>query len=359
MKISLLIPEMDIGGVEQGTYDLAKGFVKKGHTVFILSSGGRMLFSLEKYGIKTEYFSFDKKNFFSFIRCLRKLRRHIEKEKVDIIHARSRFPAWIAYFVSKNYERVHFVTSIHGFYKKYFYSKVMVKGERVIAVSEQLKKYAIDFLKGDERKIRIVYNGIDFEPLKKIKKQTHPEFIIGGIGRFTKVKGFQYILSACKRLEDEIPNLKILLVGEGRYKSILEEMAKKYKINIEFQKGTPFEFLPVMDLLIAPHENPESSKEKENIWIGRSAIEAQFFGIPIITTMGNLNRGEVLIGKKGIYIPPKDIEALSKAILHVYKNYSDLKDIIENAKTFAKENFTVDKMVEKTLSVYQELVSER
>jgi len=356
MKISLLIPEMNVGGVEQGTFDLAKEFVKKGHTVFVLSSGGKMLPPLEKYGVKTEYFPFNRKNLFSFIICLRKLKKHIKREKVDIIHARSRFPAWVAYFTSKKHNKSHFVTSIHGFYKKYFYSRVMVKGERIITVSDALKEYAINFLKGNEAKIRIIYNGIDFEPFKEIQKQSHPEFIVGAVGRLTKIKGYQYILYACKDLKKKIPNLKILLVGEGNYKSILVEIAKKNQIDVEFKSGKSFEFLPIIDLLVAPHENPEYSDEKDNIWIGRAAVEAQFFGIPIITTMGNLKKGDILRGKMGIYVPPKDVEALSKAIFYVYQNYSDLKDIIERAKIFVKENFSVDKMVERTLNVYEELL---
>ena len=356
MKIALLVPEMNLGGVEQGTFDLAKGFVERGHTVFVLSAGGKMLPSLEKYGVKTVYFPFHKKNIISFFLSLWKLEELIKRENINILHARSRFPAWVGYFASRKINKVHFITSIHGFYKKRFYSQIMGKGERVIAVSNSLKKYAVKYLKVDEKKIRVVYNGINVEEFKNLKKIKHDEFTIGCIGRLTQVKGFQYVLPAVARLKNRIKNLKVIIVGEGRLSGYLKKMKEKLNLDmVYFKKGKAKEYLPYIDLLISPRIEPEDLHE-EKIWIERTGVEAQIAGIPVITTAKGIKKGSFIIGEYAIFVSPQDIEGLEKSIFYSYQNYSKLIPLIEKAKKYAIENFSVDKMVEETLKVYEELV---
>ena len=352
MKIALLVPEMNIGGVEQGTYDLASGFIKRGHKVFLFSAGGKMVPELENRGVNYIYFPFHKKNPLTFALSVRELRKIIRREKIDIIHARSRFPAWAGYYACKNLNNSHFVTSIHGFYKKKFYSKIMIKGERIIVVSNSLKNYAIKYLKGDEKKIRVVYNGINVEDFKNLKKNKHNEFIIGCIGRLTRVKGFQYVLLAIANLKEKIKNLKLIIVGEGELSNYLKRMKEKLNLDmVYFKKGKAKEYLPLLDLLIAPHLEPEDLSS-EKFWIGRAGVEAQIAGIPVITTSKGVKKGEFITGNYAIFVAPEDIEGIANAVLFCYQNYSSLSTLVEKAKKYAIENFSVDKMVEETLKIY-------
>lgn len=355
MKIAILVPEMNVGGVEQGAFDLAKGFNEKGHTVFLISAGGKMLPSLQKSGIRIIYSPLHKKNIFSFFISLKILKKLIKEEEIDIVHARSRFPAWVAYFACKKQKNAHFVTSIHGFYKKKVYSQIMGKGERVIVVSNSLKKYAIEYLKVDEKKIRVIYNGVDVKPFKDLNKIPHDEFIIGCIGRLTQVKGVQYVLPAVAGIRDKIKKLKVLIIGEGEMLDYLKSVKEKMSLKmVEFKKGRASEFLPKIDLLIAPHVDTESISEKK-FWIGRAGVEAQISGVPVITTAKGIEKGDFTVGEYNLFVPPRDIQGLERAIIYVYNNYQNLKPMIEKARHFAIENFSVDKMVEDTLKVYEEL----
>ena len=230
------------------------------------------------------------------------------------------------------------------------------KGERVIAVSNSLKEYAIKYLKVDEKKIRVVYNGINVEEFKNLKKNKHEEFTIGCIGRLTKVKGFQYVLPAIANLKEKIKNFKVIIVGEGELSDYLKKM--KEKLNLEmvyFKKGKSKEYLPYIDLLIAPHLEPEGISE-EKFWIGRTGVEAQIAGVPVITTAKGVKKGSFIIGEYAIFVSPQDIEGLEKSIFYSYKNYSKLLPLIEKAKNYAIENFSVDKMIDETLKVYEELL---
>jgi len=356
MKIALLVPEMNVGGVEQGTYDLASGFIKMGHKVFLFSGGGKMVPELENKGVNYIYFPFHKKNLLTFTLSVKELRKIIKRKKIDIIHARSRFPAWVGYYACKNLNNAHFITSIHGFYKKRFYSKIMVKGERIIAVSNSLKKYALDFLGADEKKIRVVYNGINIDEFKNLKKIKHNEFIIGCIGRLTRVKGFQNVFFALRKLKGKIDNIKVIIVGEGDLFEYFKKLKEDMKLDIvEFKKGRAKEYLPLLDLLLAPHLEPEGIRE-EKFWIGRAGVEAQIAGIPVITTAKGVKKGEFIPGNYAIFVAPEDIEGLTKGILYSCQNYSKLTSMIEKAKNYAIENFSVDKMVEETLKVYKELI---
>ena len=151
MKIALLVPAMDLGGVEQGTFDLACGFQKVGHQVLVISGPGRFIPLLQQKGIRWYPVPMQRKNPFNFCRALRKIKRILSEEKPDIIHSRSRFPAWLANFAAGSCTG-HLVTSIPGFHHNRQYSRIMGRGERVIVISEGLKDYAVEFLGADKER---------------------------------------------------------------------------------------------------------------------------------------------------------------------------------------------------------------
>ncbi len=214
-----LLPELDEGGVEGETIDLAVYLAKKGHKSIVISGGGRLVPLLEESGgIHILWPYIGEKS----IRCFQyilKLKHFLLKENVDILHLRSRLPAWIGYFAWKllpEQKRPSLITTFHGFYSINAYSAIMTKGERVAAVSETIKSHIQENYKIAERKIRLVHGGFDgdeFSPDKiskdriralekdwNISSQTRPVILLPG--RLTLWKGQDVFIDSLALIKD-------------------------------------------------------------------------------------------------------------------------------------------------------------
>ena len=369
MKIALLVPAMDIGGVEQGTFDLACGFQKLGHQVLVISGPGRFIPRLQEKGIRWYPVPMERKNPFNFYRVLVKVKRVFAEEKPDIIHSRSRFPAWVAKFAVGSCAG-HLITSIHGFHHNRWYSRIMARGERVIVISEGLKDYAIRFLGADKEKIRVVYNGFDFKPFLtptlpspsrgRNKDEMVREFTVGAVGRLTAVQGFRYLLKAIVMLSPDFPELKVILIGSGPEETALKNLAAELglKQKISFLKGQAADYLSSFNLMVVPNLTPEPRPENGPFWSRRTGAEAQVAGVPVVTTMSGLAAGTFEIGETNIFTAPCDPLGLSRAIKYAVTHPTEIRELAEKAKKTALEHFSLDRMVNRTLSVYQELLSQ-
>ncbi len=352
-----MLPEMHLGGVEEGTFDLACGMKRMGIEVTIISGPGSYIPLMEKENINWFNLPTNKKTPVIFWKSLKVLQKLIADEKPDILHCRSRFPAWIGYYaLSSKQQKTKFVTSIHGFYGSSFYSKIMGKGERVIVISDTLGEFAIKKLGADPHRVRVVHNGIRFEPYINLSYKKHSGFIIGCIGRLTKLKGFQYLIQAVAIAKQNVPNIKIHIIGDGPYKKNLEYLGKKLGVTTLFLKGRASDFLPEIDLLVAPHIETETLKKNIIPWLGRSVYEAQLAGIPVLTTLNGIEKGTFIKTKTELLTAPCDIEAMAKAIIFVIQNPEESKHIATNGKEFVMNHFSIQQMVEKTVQVYQELL---
>lgn len=150
MNILHLVPAMESGGVETGTVDLALALKKLGHTVVVISNGGRLVKLLEGGGITHIRLPIHKKSPLSLF-LVPEIARIIKSHEIDIVHASSRVPAWIGFLTCK-LAGVKFVTSCHGFYSKHFFSHVMGWGELVMVISKTVEKKDDRGFWGPERK---------------------------------------------------------------------------------------------------------------------------------------------------------------------------------------------------------------
>lgn len=163
LTVVQILPALASGGVERGTLEVGAYLSSKGHRSIVISSGGRMVERLEKEGSEHVAWPIGKKSILT-LKLVRRLRKFLEKEKVDILHVRSRFPAWIAYLAWKEMNpktRPRLVTTVHGPYSVSPYSEVMTKGERVIVISEMIRTYVTSQYKTNANKLRLVYRGVD------------------------------------------------------------------------------------------------------------------------------------------------------------------------------------------------------
>ena len=169
MKILQILPRLDYGGVEIGTVDLAQELIERGHKAYVISAGGELVGKLVKSGVIHYELPVNKKSIKTLF-LIRKIRAIIEKEGIDIVHARSRIPAWVAYFATRK-SNAKFVTTCHGYYSKHVISRVMGWGERVIVISRVVDRRMIEDFGVSQERIRLIHRGL------KLKK-----YSFNGIG---------------------------------------------------------------------------------------------------------------------------------------------------------------------------------
>jgi lipopolysaccharide heptosyltransferase II len=359
MNILQILPELNVGGVETGTLDLAKYLVRLGHKAVVISNGGRLLKELESVGAIHYQLPVHRKSIFMLIRMIPRIAEIIKKEKIDIVHARSRVPAWSAYFASRR-TRTTFITTCHGYYKKHPFSQVMGWGKRVIVLSNIIARHMLDDFGVPHERIRLVPRSVDLEKFKFISpdKKRKEEFNVGIIGRITPLKGHLHFIKAMVRVTRVFARVKIWIIGDApvcrqAYKDQLEFLVKRLGLwhCTEFlgtQRDIP-ETLSHLDLLVLATTTHEA--------FGRVIIEAQAAGVPVVATEVGGVVDIIENGKTGLLVPPADPDSMAEAIIRIIKDSELAVNLAENAYKRVKEKYNVELMVKNTLSVYQDALT--
>ncbi|MBT4584493.1 MAG: glycosyltransferase, partial [Phycisphaerae bacterium] len=163
LTVVQMLPELESGGVERGTLEIGKYLVNHGHRSIVISGGGRMVAQLKEEGSEHINWEVGKKSL-STLRYIRKVRKFLRETKPDILHLRSRLPAWIGYLAWKKLpqnDRPKLVTTVHGPYTVGKYSSVMMRGEKIIAVSEFTKSQIQALFPFALNKIEVVHEGVE------------------------------------------------------------------------------------------------------------------------------------------------------------------------------------------------------
>ena len=360
MKVLQILPELKSGGVERGTVDLAKYLVKRGHKAVVVSAGGPLVGDLTSAGVTHYTLPVHKKNLFSIVYSVRALTRIIRLESVDIIHARSRVPALVAFLVGRR-TNVPFVTTCHGFYSKHLLSRPMGWGKLVIVASNIIGKRMRDDFGVSHEKIRLIPRGVNLEEFQWDPERAAVaprEIIIGLIGRLTPIKGHSLFLKAMARVVRVYPNIKIQIIGDAPKPQYKEELLTLTR-NLGLEHATQFlgtrydipALLSKMTVLVAPSIGEEA--------FGRVVIEAGACGVPVIATrMGGLV--DILEHEKeGLLVPPDDPRILAESILRYLKEPDFARTMAAALRQKVGLEFGLEKMFEKTLSVYEEILKRK
>ena len=356
MRILHLVPAMESGGVETGTVDLASALKKLGHTVLVISNGGRLVKILKDNGIRHIQLPVHRKSPRSLF-LVPKIANILRSEKIDIVHASSRVPAWIGYLTCK-LTGVTFVTSCHGFYSTHFLSRVMGWGELVMVISKTLEKRMIEDFGVPKEKIRLVYRGVDltkypYYPDKYDKEKEAP--VVINIGRLTPIKGQDAFIKAMKRVVDEKKRVEAWIVGgaEGLrelYLNELKALAKQLGIekHVKFLGLRPDiqDLLKEADCLVLSTNVPEG--------LGRVVIEAGAVGTASCAAGIGGTKEIIDDGVSGLLFPPGDDAKMADTILKMLGDRELCKRCSQALRKKVEELFTLDKMVKNTLSVYEE-----
>jgi len=359
MKIIQLLPELNEGGVERGVVELNREFVDRGHSSIVISNGGTMAKLIEEKRGQHIKFNVCSKNLLSVPQRAVKLRKILSGLKPDIIHARSRVPAWLCYFANKNLH-LPFVTTAHGMNSVNAYSRVMTFGDQMICVSEVIKDYLLSNYKVDEQKLHIIQRGVDmrlFEPGSLDKgfikdfRQTHSLndcFVVTSVGRITYLKDYESFIKAIAILVKENVSVKGLIVGGVRvdkteYLKGLRGLASSLGVSdkIVFAGGQTKmpEIYELSDVLV------NASLKMSNV--ARTVTESLAMNTPVVTTTFEGLNNLVEEGKNGLIVAPQSPEDLAKKLIQ-------LKRIpISETRSTVNPEFTLEMMVEKTLAVYR------
>ena len=361
MSILQILPELNVGGVETGTRDLAKYLVKNGYKSIVVSSGGALVNELEKQGSRHYLLPVHKKSIFTILWTIPKLVEIIRKEEIDIVHARSRVPAWIAFFAARLTGKV-FITTCHGYYKTHFASRPMGWGKLAICPSQAIANHMNKDFGLPLERIRLVPRGVDLERFTFTlpEKKKSSVFNIGIIGRLSPIKGHTYFLRAIARVIRQIysPSIKVWIVGDATsdhlaYKRELEILVKRLGLGYctEFL-GTQQDIggaLADLNLLVLPSVYHEA--------FGRVIIEAQAAGVPVIATRVGGVIDIIDHNLTGILVDPGNIEALAEAMIRIIRDNSLANYLAKNAYQKVRQKFNLKLMSTKILEVYQEALS--
>ena len=358
MNILQILPELNVGGVETGTVDLAKYLVAQGYKSVVVSNGGALVEKLEADGSKHYTLPVHKKNLLTMFLCIGKLVSIIQNEKIDIVHARSRVPAWIAFFACRKTE-AHFLTTCHGYYSLHLFSRVMGWGKMVIAISEVIGRHMVHDFGTPAENVRVIPRSVDLEKfnLPRVPKADKKAFTIVMIGRITPLKGHPYFLRAMARVVHQMPSIKIQIIGDAPpkkqpYKDELVLLTKRLGIfkQVEFlgnRHDIP-QLLNKADCLVLSTITPEA--------FGRVIIEAQAAGVPVVATQVGGVTEIIEHEKTGLLVLPKDIEAMSDAVLRILNNPSFSAGLVAAAKKKIDDRYTLRHMAVATIAVYKELM---
>ena len=344
MNVLQILPDLNAGGVERTTLEAAEVLVSSGHGAHVLSNGGRLVPELEAIDGVHHQANIGSKNILSVPWRIAGIRRLIAEYDIDIVHARSRAPAWPALFAARA-ENAAFVTTYHGVYNaksalKRGYNAVMAKGDVVIANSNFTSEHIIREHGTDSDKIRVIPRGVDmeiFDPARISQEKAAVRRADWGVpaqatlillpGRLTRWKGQAVAIDALAHLPS---NMHLVLLGDpqGRDDYVAELRKQSQRLNLASQVHIPGHDSDVAaaylaaDIVICPSTDPEA--------FGRTAAEAQAMGRPVIAADHGGAVEVVVDGVTGWRTPPGDAKSLADAIGQVgkLKGLQDARDRI-------------------------------
>ncbi len=362
MTVLQVLPEMESGGVERGTLEVAQALVRAGHKAIVISAGGKMVRDLEQSGGIHVAYPVGKKTPLTFIYAWA-IRNFLLAQHVDVIDVRSRLPAWVVILALKLLpakERPALITTVHGAYSVSRYSAVMTKGDRVVAVSDFIKQYILEnYPETDKQKITVIPRGVsskeyyrEFKPKDEWLKQWSHEHaslkdksIITLPGRISELKGQDDFLLIIKKLLDKGVDIHGLIAGgAGNHKkSLLKKLKHDCELlglseHIHFlgDRKDLREIMFVSDIVLSLSHKPES--------FGRTIVEAIALGKPVVAYDHGGAR-EILEGsfQEGL-VPANNIARACDVIETLVHKKSKISEPCP---------FTLEVMLDETIKLYE------
>ena len=370
-----VIPTLNISGAEQGCFDVANFLIKNKLKSHIATSAGYRIEQLENSGTLINKIPVHSKNPFIILINAFRLLKIIKKNEINIIHARSRAPAWSCYLAAK-LANIKFITTFHGTYNfsnsiKKFYNSIMIRSDYIIAVSnfiydEITKKYSYT-----QENISVISRGIDTNYLNpylidhNLLKQKFDKYLLrkNSIkivlpGRVSFWKGHAVAIEAMSYLKEKISkDFELICVGpinNNKLKESLLNKIKEFKLENNIRFVGPSKEMNLIystaDIVLSCATDPEA--------FGRIPVEAQSMGKIVIASNHGGHKETICEGVSGFLYAPNKSQDLAGAILKALSSEQYLdKSYQFKRRNLIIKNYTVEKMCQQTLEVYKKVLS--
>lgn len=377
MKILQVIPELDAGGAERTTLEVAEAIIADGGEALVASQGGRLEGELDALGGRLIRMPLASKNPITLWQNTNRLADLIRQEGVDIVHARSRAPAWSAKWASDR-TGAHFVTTYHGTYNarsglKRRYNSVMARGELVIANSQFISAHIAREHPFAQPRVRVIPRGVElarFAPDAVSPERVDALAEAWGVrqdraililpGRLTGWKGQREAIRAMGRIRrhGEIEQPLLLLAGDAQgrdaYVAELENLIAVEGVKDDVRLVGHCTDMPaafaLSDLVLTPSNEPEA--------FGRTAAEAGAMEKPVIAADHGGAQEVILHSETGWRVTPGDDEALAAAIEGALSlSPADRAGMGARARAHISEHFSTAALQASTLRVYREVLN--
>lgn len=373
LAVLQVIPALDAGGAERTTVDVARAVIAAGGRAWIATAGGRLAGEAEGAGAKIVTGAFESKNPLTLWRNAGALAEVVRYGEINIIHARSRAPAWSALWAAQR-THAHFVTTYHGIYNarsslKRAYNAVMARGEAVIANSQFTADHVRAEHKTDLAKLHVIPRGTNVEAftpanvaparIEELRKKwglKPDKKVIVLPNRLTRWKGQLVFLEALSKLPDR--NFEAVMVGDAQerdayveeLRAAMDRLGLSQIVRIPGHCNDMPAALLLADVVVAPSIEPEA--------FGRAAVEAQAMQRPIVASKLGAQTETVVDGVTGFLFPPGDAAALAASIARALALTKDQRDAMAKAaRERVLKHYTVEAMCAATLRVYRDVLA--
>jgi len=370
-----IVPRLDIGGAERGTVDIARAVVEAGGTAIVVSEGGVLETELLRAKARHIVLPVASKSPFTIQRNIGRLVDLIRAEDVDLVHVRSRAPAWSALSAARRTGRP-FVTTFHAPYNaggslKRRYNSVMARGDRVIAISDFIARHVRETYGVGEDRLRRIHRGVDIVGLdpssvssERVASLAARWNLPDGVpvvmlpGRLARWKGQSVMIEAMAQLDRQ--DVVCLLVGVGAgHDGLRRELEQSIVARGLQGRVVPIDGCQDMaaayrlaDVVVSASTDPEG--------FGRVAVEAQAMGVPVVATNHGAALETVEPGVTGWLVPPGDPLALAQAVGAALDLDAEARvRLAAIARARVVEHFSRARMCAATLAVYRELLPQK
>ena len=369
-----ILPALNRGGVERGTVEVADAIVKNGWKSVVISNGGLLTSQLKRVGATVYEVPVHRKNPFLWGSARRQVKRILQQEGADIVHVRSRAPAWIA-LPAANSLGIATVSTVHSKFApanifKKIYNGKMLKADRVIAISHFVENEIFTHYgkSGVAEKLSVIHRGVDlgmFDPKAVNQRRIIAEVDRLGLpddksiimlpARATSWKGHEILIQALAQLPDKDAILMLLGIEDGppAYAEKLRAMAVRYGLGGRVRIGAGSRDMPaalmLADVVAMPSIKPEP--------FGRVAIEALAMGRPVVAFRHGGAVESIDEGRTGWLADPLSVDSLAEALQTALSlTPRKRRALAKDARQQMTDQFSKDMMCERTLAVYKSLL---
>ena len=369
-----IVPQMNRGGVERGTVEIAEAISARGWKAVVICNGGRMENQLRRAGAEVYTLPVDTKNPLKWPAVRRRLKAVLLSVGADIVHVRSRAPAWIALPLTRAMG-IHSISTIHSKFVpqnfvKRIYNQKMLSADGIIAISDYVKSVITSHYSEaiSEKAIQVIHRGVDLDVFDPVKVSQHrivrlsetlnlPDDgpVVMLPARATEWKGHAPLIEAVARLEAKDVTLLLLGAGDGHSRFIerLRALAIKTGLDGRLRIASGTDDMPaalmLADVVAMPSTIPEP--------FGRVALEAQAMGRPVVAFKHGGAIESIQEGETGWLAEPNNVEDLARC-LHLALKLGPRQRTIwaKRARAYMESDFSTQQMCEKTLEIYADFL---